>query len=276
MARFTGGWVKIYRSLEEHPSGSTHALMGLFLDLLLMASRYESKVLRDGKLATIKPGDVLTSVVELAVRGECSLSTMRRRLGLLELTGSIVQNVTHRGRIITICNWEEYQRDDSDDWRTPDALLTDSRRTHGHVLENARIQEEKKKTFLSPAEPDDPSPQQLATLWNETAHGLLPRVQVPSLKAGQKRFKAAKARLLENPDLGYWRGVIARMNASPFCRGEKSAWRASFDFLIQPETHIKVLEGKYDPAGNSAAPQQMTVARAHELAAANRKEHGYD
>jgi hypothetical protein len=40
------------------------------------------------------------------------------------------------------------------------------------------------------------------------------------------------------------------MDASPFCRGETGdrGWRASFDFLLKPDTATKVLEGKYDDA----------------------------
>ena len=30
------------------------------------------------------------------------------------------------------------------------------------------------------------------------------------------------------------------------CRGSKSAWKASFDFLIKPSNAVKVLEGNYD------------------------------
>ena len=44
-----------------------------------------------------------------------------------------------------------------------------------------------------------------------------------------------------------WLQVIKKINASDFCCGKSSTgWRATFDWLLQPETYLKVLEGKYD------------------------------
>lgn len=94
-----------------------------------------------------------------------------------------------------------------------------------------------------PAErPDD-----LQALWNAEAHPSLPRWQGMS----DTRKRKAAARLRERP-LQAWRDVIRRLSASPFCRGEEggTGWRASPDWLLQPDTADKVLEGKYDrPAG---------------------------
>jgi hypothetical protein len=98
--------------------------------------------------------------------------------------------------------------------------------------------------------PPSPSPKKLADLWNEVAHANMPRVQ--DLDPDQRRYKAAQARLRKHPDLEFWRQVIERMNGSPFCRGEvepregRSLFVAKFDWLVQPDTARKVLEGSYD------------------------------
>lgn len=88
-------------------------------------------------------------------------------------------------------------------------------------------------------------PDQLVDIWNEHS-GSLAKVK----KLSTKRRRTAKARCREEPDPEYWRSVIKRMAASPFCRGEVKDWRASFDFLIQPDTHAKVIEGTYDARGS--------------------------
>ena len=93
-------------------------------------------------------------------------------------------------------------------------------------------------------------PEDLQALWNAEAHASLPRWQGMSLKRRQQ----ASARLRERP-LSSWREVILRLSASPFCRGEErgSAWRASPDWLLQPDVADKVLEGKYDRPGAQAS-----------------------
>jgi hypothetical protein len=58
-----------------------------------------------------------------------------------------------------------------------------------------------------------------------------------------------------------WPFVIARLDASSFCRGKNSTgWKASFDFLLKESTVAKTLEGVYDDrpespvsAGNARA-----------------------
>lgn len=82
----------------------------------------------------------------------------------------------------------------------------------------------------------------LKTLWNEVAHPSLPRCQ----SLTKKRTGQAASRLKERP-LEEWRSVILKINESPFLLGgSDSGWRASFDWLLHPDTATKVLEGKYD------------------------------
>jgi hypothetical protein len=103
----------------------------------------------------------------------------------------------------------------------------------------------------------DPKPSHragaLQQLWNELAAPGLPRWREMS----SKRRKAAEARLRERALDGPngWREVIARINASPFLRGRsKDGWRASPDWILQPDSAAKVLEGKYDAPGEDHPP----------------------
>lgn len=82
----------------------------------------------------------------------------------------------------------------------------------------------------------------LFRIWNEN-RGSLPEVKILS----PKRRKRATSRFGEIPDPDYWARVVKKLSASPFCRGDSSGgWVANFDFLLQPDTHIKAIEGQYD------------------------------
>jgi hypothetical protein len=100
-----------------------------------------------------------------------------------------------------------------------------------------------------PSKPTE-KPEDLQALWNAEAHASLPRWQGMSATRKQR----ATARLRERP-LAQWREVIRRLSASPFCRGEEkgSAWKASPDWILQPDVADKVLEGKYDRPGATPA-----------------------
>lgn len=82
----------------------------------------------------------------------------------------------------------------------------------------------------------------LLDVWNSNC-GTLPKAR----ELG-KRAPKAQARVREKPDRSYWVDVVSRIAKSNFCNGRSkgSEWRATFDFLVQPDTHLKVLEGKYD------------------------------
>ena len=113
-----------------------------------------------------------------------------------------------------------------------------------------------------PDEPESPGarPEDLQAAWNE--HPSLPKWR----EVTGKRRKAAKARLRERPLDGPdgWREVIRRIAASRFCTGGgENGWRAGPDFLLQPDTATKALEGAYDGAGPAkpAGPPQPPIRK---------------
>lgn len=101
-------------------------------------------------------------------------------------------------------------------------------------------QEEKKKEGELTAAPSPPLPR-LATIWN--AHcGHLSKV----VRTNPSRDRRSDARMRELPD-EEWVSVIQRIAKSKFCNGDNDrGWRATYDWLLQPDTVLKVMEGKYD------------------------------
>lgn len=85
----------------------------------------------------------------------------------------------------------------------------------------------------------------IADAWNEWKQPAFPRIN--GLSPQSTRYKNALARWLEKPNEEYWIGVIQRVNESKFCCGDNErGWVADFEFLVRPDNHHRILEGKYD------------------------------
>ena len=97
------------------------------------------------------------------------------------------------------------------------------------------------KEKVSPAEACDEG---LAVeAWNSMADKLgLSRVQ----KLTKTRKSKLRARLRECDGIEGWRIALEKVRGSPFLSGEKSDWKANFDFLLQESSFTKIMEGVYD------------------------------
>jgi len=91
----------------------------------------------------------------------------------------------------------------------------------------------------------------LMEMWNAAAAHFGMRMAQSIGDVGSPRYRRITNLLKRHPSRAYWAGVIDRITQSGFCKGaipgrDGREWRADFDFLTRLETHIKVLEGKYD------------------------------
>ncbi len=119
-----------------------------------------------------------------------------------------------------------------------------------HLAATVQDKTEQNKTVSSV---DDRHP--LQKLWNENC-GELPK----STSLSASRIVSCKARWRENALEGYWREVIIRVARSPFCNGTNDrGWRATFDWVLKPDTHIKITEGKYDASANKKSTVEARV-----------------
>lgn len=85
----------------------------------------------------------------------------------------------------------------------------------------------------------------VAEIWNKWAHEKFPRVA--DMSPASARYKKTVERWREKPNEEYWVRVINRINRSSFCQGKNDRqWIADIEFLIRPDTHSRVLEGKFD------------------------------
>ena len=88
---------------------------------------------------------------------------------------------------------------------------------------------------------------------------LAERIGLPSAKIlTDKRRSGLKARLSECGGLAGWRDALARVEASPFLTGKVKDFKADLDFLLQPSSFAKLIEGKYDDKPNGQGPPGMS------------------
>lgn len=91
---------------------------------------------------------------------------------------------------------------------------------------------------LKTPEPIELTPD-IVGLWNDNC-GPLPKCA----RLTTKRRVAWRARWHEQPNTPYWQKIIQTIAGLPFYRGElpNKPWRATVDYLLRPDTHVKILE----------------------------------
>lgn len=114
MARFDGGWVKIYRKAILGDIGSNFTRGGLFATLIGIANIQDSTVSWRGKPRKLERGEIATSIAELSELGETDRRTVDRHLNYLVLRGTITIEKSKSGTIVKILNYERYQAVDAD------------------------------------------------------------------------------------------------------------------------------------------------------------------
>jgi uncharacterized protein YdaU (DUF1376 family) len=98
-------------------------------------------------------------------------------------------------------------------------------------------------------------------MWNDLAgkHGLAKVQQVTD-----RRRSSLKARLKEFGGLEGWAAALEKVEASPFLLGQKTDFRADFDFLLQQKSFTKLMEGGYSGGGGGGdRPRPGSPAMAH-------------
>lgn len=154
MSRFKGGWIKVWRNLNDHWVGEDGYSFAIFIRLLTWANLEPSKKYENGKLRIIERGSMLTSSEDIAKSFGWDKKTVSRRLAALEEDKMIVQKVSHSGRYITICNYDEYQRYENvgvppSTCQVPAQSVT--MRTHKEELKTLRNKEGEEELILAGA-----------------------------------------------------------------------------------------------------------------------------
>lgn len=114
-------------------------------------------------------------------------------------------------------------------------------------VQQNRIEENiQDKTRLEERESSVDDSLSIFEIWNSNCKSL-PKSQVLS----EKRIKTCKLRWKEMPDKNYWHEVIRKISESEFANGKNDrGWKATLDFILQPDRHLQIMEGKFDNKKN--------------------------
>jgi len=142
---------------------------------------------------------------------------------------------------------------------THGALTEDSLSTHGALTEDSLsppAKEKRKEKKITSNKGLFDETVDLSKSWNEKANAGLSRVE----RLTDKR-QAAMKRFLRAHTEKDWETVIAEINASDFLSGRNSQkWKASFDWAINVNNAVKVLEGNYrNTSTTQGATQSASV-----------------
>ena len=119
------------------------------------------------------------------------------------------------------------------------------------VLTKGLLSDKNDSSFRPSEILDGKTPESLADkipeIWNENS-GKLPKVENPVSPIRQQKIKSA---IKNHPEEKTWVEAIKRISESDFANGlNERSWVATFNWLIQPESIDKIIDGTYDNRRN--------------------------
>lgn len=111
------GWIKLHRKIMDDPMWLSESFTRAqaWVDLLSLANHKDGYLIVAGERIEIKRGQCGWSMLNLSKRWRWSRGKTKRFVNQLEIDEKIVQQTNTRNSIITICNYNKYQGDDTAD-----------------------------------------------------------------------------------------------------------------------------------------------------------------
>jgi len=103
------GWIKIHRKLLKKGYYKDSHYVHLWVHLLMKSNHESNEFLFNGKMITIQRGQLLTGRNTLSEETGIESSKVERIIKVLKSEQQIEQQTFNKFRIITICNYEDYQ-----------------------------------------------------------------------------------------------------------------------------------------------------------------------
>lgn len=140
------GWVKLHRRFVNWEWVDEPNMVSLFIHLILRASNRDTK----WKGQEIKRGQVIFGLKKWSIETGISIQTLRTCLEKLKSTGEINTQSTHKFTLITICNYNDYQKvERGSQHATNTPTNTQSTRNQQH-REKVKKVKNKKKDYSEP------------------------------------------------------------------------------------------------------------------------------
>lgn len=146
-------WFKVNRCLDKHwvwNTGEPFTKGQAWIDLLMLAYYEDRKTMANGKVTTIKRGQIPYSMLFFADRWKWSRGKVKRFFDVLEMDGMCSINSTTHGTTITIENYSKWQGGETTD------DTTDGQRTvqRTDIVKNIKNIKNIKRVFTPPSVED--------------------------------------------------------------------------------------------------------------------------
>ena len=103
------GWIKLHKSIMDHWLWGDPVVIKAWLDLLLSVNYMDKKVLFNGRLITVKKGQIITSIRKLTERWGCTRRKANNIITMFAADGMIELKRDKGGTLLTIVNYSIYQ-----------------------------------------------------------------------------------------------------------------------------------------------------------------------
>lgn len=245
------GWVKIHRDLLDNELWSDKPFTKgqAWIDLLLLANHRDKNALLGNCTELVERGSLITSELKLMERWGWGRKKVKLFLNFLESQKMIERNANNKRTAITIVNYGFYQDCDlpkeqqKDSKRTAKEQRRDSTGTakeHKQERKNERM----KEYIDTDVSIKQHSIQSIIDAWNQLEpYGIK---MIYRINQGSKRCTSLIA-LLEQFGEEKVIQAVDKVKQSDFLQGKTDArFSLNFDWFINPNNFVKVLEGKYD------------------------------
>lgn len=236
--------------------------------LISHATWEDTKTNINGRASKLERGQLSYSNRYLSEAWKWPKTTVVRFLKLLEKRTMVHLNTGPGQTVITICNYDKYQSTEELSGPRSDQQEDRDRSTTGPNIKKGRREEKKEEDKVVPFPGSLPpkietplsAEQEAFEAYNVVAEDLgLSKAR--TLTAGRK--KKLGARLEESGGLEAWREALGNLRTSEFCLGDNDrGWKANIDFLLQPDSFTRLLEGAYshDPPAKQTTADQTREA----------------
>lgn len=124
------GWISLHRKIQEcwiWADSEPFDKRSAWIDIILMANHADKKIMFDGKFVTVKAGQRITSIRQLAARWHWSVNKVRRFLDVLERDGMLIKECNKKRTLLTVVNYGVYQVQGHSDGTLTDTQTEQSR-----------------------------------------------------------------------------------------------------------------------------------------------------
>jgi hypothetical protein len=185
----------------------------------------------------IKRGSFVSSLAKLSEETNLSVREIRTAIKYLESTGEVTSKKYNKFSVFTVNNYCSYQSSDTQSDKQP----TSNRQ----ASDNNRRREERKKEYIDTnVSIKQHSIQSIIDAWNQLEpYGIK---MIYRINQGSKRCTSLIA-LLEQFGEEKVIQAVDKVKQSDFLQGKTDTrFSLNFDWFINPNNFVKVLEGKYD------------------------------